>query len=131
MEKNRPAIPAAPRAAKNNNRRLMEELSTSPQKIDLGAELDQLYTKSKVDLHEKLDETLSLDGFLWKLMLSLLETRQSGDYAPLLSILTAVFNKITGQKRQTPSMSRPLDLMLVLAGVLEAPAGDKLSPVIC
>ena len=83
----------------------MEELSNSPQKIDLGTELDQLYTKSKVDLHEKLDETLSLDGFLWKLMLSLLETRQSGDCAPLLSILTAVFNKITGQKRQTPSMS--------------------------
>ena len=109
----------------------MEELSNSPQKIDLGTELDQLYTKSKVDLHEKLDETLSLDGFLWKLMLSLLETRQSGDCAPLLSILTPVFNKITGQKRQTPSMSRPLDLMLVLAGVLEAPAGDKLSPVIC
>ena len=106
----------------------MEELSNSHQKIDLGTELDQLYTKSKVDLHEKLDETLSLDGFLWKLMLSLLETRQSGDGAPLLSILTAVFNKITGQKRQTPSMSRPLDL--VLAGVLEAPAGDKLSPVI-
>ena len=113
------------------NRRLMEELSNSHQKVDLGTELDQLYTKSKVDLHEKLDETLSLDGFLWKLMLSLLETRQSGDCAPLLSILTAVFNKITGQKRQTPSMSRPLDLMLVLAGVLEAPAGDKLSPVIC
>ena len=55
----------------------------------------------------------------------------SANCAPLLSILTAVFNKITGQKRQTPSMSRPLDLMLVLAGVLEAPAGDKLSPVIC
>lgn len=113
------------------NRRLLEELSNSAQKIDLGTELDQLYTKSKVDLQEKLDETLSLDGFLWKLMLSLLETRQSGDCAPLLNILTAVFNKITGQKRQTPSMSRPLDLMLVLAGVLEAPAGDKLSPVIC
>ena len=60
------------------NRRLMEELSSRPQKIDLGTELDQLYTKSKVDLQEKLDETLSLDGFLWKLMLSLLETRQSG-----------------------------------------------------
>ena len=115
------------------NRRLMEELSNSHQKIDLGTELDQLYTKSKVDLHEKLDETLSLDGFLWKLMLSLLETRQSGDGAPLLSILTAVFNKITGQKRQTPSMSRPLDLMLVLAGVLDVgvTAGGKLSPVIC
>ena len=62
----------------------MEELSNRPQKTDLGTELDQLYTKSKVDLHEKLDETLSLDGFLWKLMLSLLETRQSGDCAPCL-----------------------------------------------
>ena len=113
------------------NTQLMEELSNSPQKIDLGTELDQLYTKSKVDLHEKLDETLSLDGFLWKLMLSLLETRQPGDCAPLLSILTAVFNKITGQERQTPTMSRPLDLLLVLAGVQDAPASDKFSPVTC
>ena len=31
------------------NTQLMEELSNSPQKTDLGTELDQLYTKSKVD----------------------------------------------------------------------------------
>ena len=30
------------------NRRLMEELSNSPQKIDLGTERNQLFTKSKV-----------------------------------------------------------------------------------
>ena len=109
----------------------MEELGNSPQMIDLGTELNQLFAKSKVDLQQKLDETLSLDGFLWKLILSLLETSQSGDCAPLLSSLTAVFNKMTDQERQTPSMSHPLDLLLVLAGVLEALAGDKLSPIIC
>ena len=111
------------------NKQLMEELGNSPQMIDLGMELNQLFAKSKVDLQQKLDETLSLDGFLWKLILSLLETRQSGDCAPLLSSLTAVFNKMTDQEQQTRSMSRPLDLLLVLAGVLEVPAGDKLSPV--
>ena len=70
MEKKRPAIQLL--LEQQKNRWLIEELSNSPQKIDQGTELDQLYTKSKVDLHEKLDETLSLDGFLWKLMLSLL-----------------------------------------------------------
>ena len=109
------------------NRELMEELGNSPQKMGLGMELSQLFTKSKVDLQQKSDETLSLYGFFWKLMLSLLETRLSGDCAPLMSNLTAVFNKITGQERQASSMSRPLDLMLVLAGVPR----PVLSPVIC
>ena len=51
--------------------------------------------------------------------------------APLMSNLTAVFNKMTAQERQTSPMSRHLDLLLVLAGVRDAPVSDKLSPVIC
>ena len=105
----------------------MEELSNSPKKIDLGMELNQLYTKTEVDLQQELDETLSLDGFLWKLVLGLPEARRSGDCPPLMSNLTAVFNKIIGQKWQTPSMSRPHDLMLVFAGVRDAPPRPVLS----
>ena len=45
----------------------------------------------------KILESQSLDVSLWKLMISLLQTRLTGDRAPLLKNLTALINELTGQ----------------------------------
>ncbi len=113
------------------NKNLEKKLQNNIRNEGLKTELDQLFKESKVDVQQEVGEALSFDGFLWKIMLSLLQTRLTGDCAPLLRNLTVLYNRITGQGRQAPAMSRPLDLMLVLAGVRDAPTSDKLSPVIC
>ena len=64
-------------------------------------------------------------------MLGLLQTRLSEDCAPFLRTLAALYDGITGQGRQPPAMSRPLDLILVMSGVRDSLADGDLPEDIC
>ena len=70
--------------------------------------------ESSVDLQQ---ETPSFDGFLWKLMLGLILAKLSGDCAPFLRMITALYNGMTGHEEETPAMSRSVDLLLVMSGM--------------
>ena len=66
-------------------------------------------------------------------MLSLLQTRLTREWAPFLRTLAALYNGITGQGRPppTPTMSRLLDLMLVMSDVRDSLADGDLPEDIC
>ena len=49
------------------------------------------------------------DTVLWKLMLGLIQAKLSGDCAPFLCTLTALYDGMTGHEEETPAMSRSLD----------------------
>ncbi|WP_419618779.1 hypothetical protein, partial [Thiolapillus sp.] len=66
------------------NKNLEKKLQNNIRNEGLKTELDQLFKESKVDVQQEVGEALSFDGFLWKIMLSLLQTRLTGDCAPLL-----------------------------------------------
>ena len=84
----------------HKNKKLVEELQEqTDKKAGLKSELTKLLNESKVDLQQ---ETPSFDGFLWKRMLGLLQTRLTGDCAPFLRTLTVLYNGITGQDRPPP-----------------------------
>ena len=57
-------------------------------------------------------------------MLSLIQARLTGDCAPFLRNFTGLYNRMAGGERSAPPMSRPLDIMFVLAGVKGALSGE-------
>ena len=97
-----PPVPAGPRAAKEPGSG--EENPRADHQTDgLTTELTKLLNESSVDLQQ---ETPSFDGFLWKLMLGLIQAKLSGDCAPFLRMITALYNGMTGHEEETPTMSR-------------------------
>ena len=97
------------------NQALEKKIQEQTTKTDgLTTELTKLLNESSVDLQQ---ETPSFDGFLWKLMLGLIQAKLSGDCAPFLRTLTALYNGMTGHEEETPAMSRSLDLLLVMSGM--------------
>ena len=106
------------------NQALEEKIQKQTTKTDgLTTELTKLLNESNVDLHQ---ETPSFDGFLWKLMLGLIQAKLSGDCAPFLRTLTALYNGMTGHEEETPAMSRSLDLLLVMSGMRDSVADGNL-----
>ena len=57
---------------------------------------------------------------LWKLMLGLIQAKLSGDCAPFLRMITALYNGMTDHEEETPAMSRSLDLLLVMSGMRDS-----------
>ena len=76
-----------------------QEITTAPQREDLRTELNQLFNSANVELQlqQGTGESQSLDTFLWKLMITLLQTRLTRDCAPLLKNLTVLINELTSQ----------------------------------
>ena len=76
------------------NQALEKKIQEQTTKTDgLTTELAKLMNDSNVDL---LQETPSFDGFLWKLMLGLIQAKLSGYCAPFLRTITALYNGMTG-----------------------------------
>ncbi len=77
----------------------LQEATPAPQREDLRTELNELFDTADVEpqLQQGTGGSQSLDVSLWKLMISLLQTRLTGDCAPLLKDLTALINELTGQ----------------------------------
>ena len=106
------------------NQALEKKIQEQTTKTDgLTTELTKLLNESSVDLQQ---ETPSFDGFLWKLMLGLIQAKLSGDCAPFLRTLTALYNGMTGHEEETPAMSRSLDLLLVMSGMRDSLADGNL-----
>ena len=104
----------------------LQEVTPTPQREDLRTELSELFDKADVkpQPQQRTGESQSLDVSLWKLMISLLQTRLTGDCAPLLKNLAALINELTGQGLtglRTPAQARtrPLvDRRIVLFNLL-------------
>ena len=106
------------------NQALEKKIQEQTTKADgLTTELTKLLNGSNVVLQQ---ETLSFDGFLWKLMIGLIQAKLSGDCAPFLRTLTALYNGITGDEEETRAMSRSLDLLLVMSGMRNSLADGNL-----
>ena len=107
------------------NQALEKKIQEQTTKTDgLTTELTTLLNKSSVDLQQ---ETPSFDGFLWKLMLGLIQAKLSGACAPFLRTLTALYNDgMTGHEEETPAMFRSLDLKLVMSGMRDSLADGNL-----
>ena len=106
------------------NQALEKKIREQTTKTDgLTTELTKLLNESSVDLQQ---ETPSFDGFLWKLMLGLIQAKLSGDCAPFLRMITALYNGMTGHEEETPTMSRSLDLLLVMSGMRDSLADGNL-----
>ena len=106
------------------NQALEKKIREQTTKTDgLTTELTKLVNESSVDLQQ---ETPSFDGFLWKLMLGLIQAKLSGDCAPFLRMITALYNGMTGHEEETPTMSRSLDLLLVMSGMRDSLADGNL-----
>ena len=59
-------------------------------------------------------------------MLGLIQAKLSGDCAPFLRMITALYNGMTGHEEETPTMSRSLDLLLVMSGMRDSLADGNL-----
>ena len=59
-------------------------------------------------------------------MLGLIEAKLSGDCAPFLPVVTALYNGMTGHEEETPAMTRSLDLLLVMSGMRDSLADGNL-----
>ena len=106
------------------NQALEKKIREQTTKTDgLTTELTKLLNESSVDLQQ---ETPSFDGFLWKLMLGLIQAKLSGDCAPFLRMITALYNGMTSHEEETPAMSRSLDLLLVMSGMRDSLADGNL-----
>ena len=106
------------------NQALEKKIQEQTTKTDgITTELTKLLNESSVDLQQ---ETPSFDGFLWKLMLGLIQAKLSGDCAPFLRTLTTLYNGMTGHEEETPAMSRSLDLLLVMSGMRDSLADGNL-----
>ena len=66
---------------------------------------------------------------MWKLMLGLIKAMLSGDCAPFLRTLTALYIGMTGHEEETQAMSRSLDLLLVMSGMRDSLADGKFARV--
>ncbi|MCB4784409.1 MAG: hypothetical protein LGB69_07485 [Sulfurovum sp.] len=77
----------------------LQEMTPAPQREDLRTELNQLFDTADVEPQPQqgTGESQSLDASLWKLMISLLQMRLTGDGATLLKNLTALIGELTGQ----------------------------------
>ena len=77
----------------------LQEVTPAPQREDLRTELNELFDTAGVEPQPQqgAGESQSLDVSLWKLMISLLQTRLTGDREPLLKNLTALISELTGQ----------------------------------
>ena len=77
----------------------LQEVTPAPQREDLRTELNELFDTAGVEPQPQqgAGESQSLDVSLWKLMISLLQTRLTGDREPLLRNLTALISELTGQ----------------------------------
>ena len=75
----------------------LQEITPAPQRENLRTELNELFDTAGVEPQQGAGESQSLDVSLWKLMISLLQTRLTGDRAPLLKNLTALINELTSQ----------------------------------
>ncbi|MCB4773404.1 MAG: hypothetical protein LGB05_07280 [Sulfurovum sp.] len=77
----------------------LQEMTPAPQREDLRTELNQLFDTADVEPQPQqgTGESQSLDASLWKLMISLLQMRLTGDCATLLKNLTALIDELTGQ----------------------------------
>ncbi|MCB4779583.1 MAG: hypothetical protein LGB70_05520 [Sulfurovum sp.] len=77
----------------------LQEMTPAPQREDLRTELNQLFDTADVEPQPQqgTGESQSLDASLWKLMISLLQMRLTGDCATLLKNLTALIGELTGQ----------------------------------
>ena len=106
------------------NQALEKKIREQTTKTDgLTTELTKLLNESSVDLQQG---TPSFDGFLWKLMLGLIQAKLSRDCAPFLRMITALYNGMTGHEEETPAMSRSLDLLLVISGMRDSLADGNL-----
>ena len=59
-------------------------------------------------------------------MLGLIQATLSGDCAPFLRMITALYNGMTGHEEETPTMPRSLDLLLVMSGMRDSLADGNL-----
>ena len=77
----------------------LQEITPAPQRENLRTELNELFDTAGVEPQPQqgTGESQSLDVSLWKLMISLLQTRLTGDREPLLRNLTALISELTGQ----------------------------------
>ena len=75
----------------------LQEITPAPQRENLRTELNELFDTAGVEPQQGTGESQSLDVSLWKLMISLLQTRLTGDREPLLRNLTALISELTGQ----------------------------------
>ena len=75
----------------------LQEITPAPQRENLRTELNELFDTAGVEPQQGAGESQSLDVSLWKLMISLLQTRLTGDREPLLRNLTALVSELTGQ----------------------------------
>ena len=75
----------------------LQEITPAPQRENLRTELNELFDTAGVQPQQGAGESQSLDVSLWKLMISLLQTRLTGDREPLLRNLTALISELTGQ----------------------------------
>ena len=75
----------------------LQEITPAPQRENLRTELNELFDTAGVEPQQGAGESQSLDVSLWKLMISLLQTRLTGDREPLLRNLTALVSDLTGQ----------------------------------
>ena len=75
----------------------LQEITPAPQRENLRTELNELFDKAGVEPQQGAGESQSLDVSLWKLMISLLQTRLTGDHEPLLKNLAALISELTGQ----------------------------------
>ena len=106
------------------NQALEKKIQEQTTKTDrLTTELTKLLNESSADLQQ---ETPSFDGFLWKLMLGLIQARLSRECAHFLRTLTALYNGMTGHEEETPAMSRSLDLLFVMSGIRDSLADGNL-----
>ena len=106
------------------NQALEKKIQEQTTKADgLTTELTKLLNGSNVVLQQ---ETPSFDGFLWKLMIGLIQAKLCGDCAPSLRTLTALYNSMTGHEEEIRAMSRSLDLLLVMSGMRDSLADGNL-----
>ena len=60
----------------------LQEITPAPQRENLRTELNELFDTAGVEPQQGAGESQSLDVSLWKLMISLLQTRLTGDREP-------------------------------------------------
>ena len=75
----------------------LQEITPAPQRENLRTELNELFDTAGVEPQQGAGGSQSLDVSLWKLMISLLQTRLTGDREPLLRNLTTLISELTGQ----------------------------------